>query len=272
MSRIGVFHLSQSRSDCLKIRFLVFSNSVVHKMKEKSKDAIRQGHIKKRKLKEEHKAFINDLILSNPFSQWTWNKVKSKLNDEFLDMPQLHNSTISKWMSNQLNLSYKKLELRRPPASTQTSYRKWLESALLQIELMRKDVEIIYIDEFHVNTRLHRFRGWTQKGQKGYITVDLKDFSMSFFWALSYKRVYGLMGKEDTNKSEIVKYYLKNLYEDLIRTDKNQANRTIVIWDNAPVHSSNATTEFIKSAKLRVFLRSPVYSIPKSSWETDKLD
>ena len=60
------------------------------------------------------------------------------------------------------------------------------------------------------------------------------------------------MGKEDTNKSEIVKYYLKNLYEDLIRTDKNQANRTIVIWDNAPVHSSNATTEFIKSAKLRV--------------------
>ena len=226
-------------------------------MKEKSKDAIRQGHIKKRKLKEEHKAFINDLILSNPFSQWTWNKVKSKLNDEFLDMPQVHNSTISKWMSNQLNLSYKKLELRRPPASTQTSYRKWLESALLQIELMRKDVEIIYIDEFHVNTRLHRFRGWTQKGQKGYITVDLKDFSMFFFWALSYKRVYGLMGKEDTNKSEIVKYYLKNLYEDLIRTDKNQANRTIVIWDNAPVHSSNATTEFIKSAKLRVLTIPP---------------
>ena len=44
---------------------------------------------------------------------------------------------------------------------------------------------------------------------------------MFFFWALSHKRVYGLMRKEDTNTSYIVKYYLRSLYEDKIISDKS---------------------------------------------------
>ena len=174
-------------------------------------------------------------------------------------MPPVHNSTISRCMSKHLGLSYKKLELKRPPALTLHSYRKWLESVLIQIELEKRDVEIIYIDEFHVNTRNHRFRGWTKKGEKGFITVDSKDFSMSFFWALSKTRVLGLMGKEETNKSEIVKHYLKCMFQDLNNRDISQAKRTIIVWDNAPVHTSNATIEFIRSAKLRV-LSIPPYT------------
>ena len=226
-------------------------------MQRNKKESVKQGNYKKRKLKEEHKAFIDDLISRRPFSRWTWSKIKAELNNNFSDMPNVHNSTISRCMNKELNLSFKKLELRRPPALTQIAYRKMIESALLQIELMKKNVEIINIDEFHVNTRHHRFRGWTRKGQKGYITVDSKDFSMSFFWALSHKRVYGLMGKEDTNTSYIVRHYLRSLNEDRIISDESQENRTIVVWDNAFVHSSSITTEFVKSANLRVLTIPP---------------
>ena len=174
-------------------------------------------------------------------------------------MPPVHNSTISRCMSKHLGLSYKKLELKRPPALTLLSYRKWLESVLIQIELEKRDVEIIYIDEFLVNILSHRFRGWTKKSEKDFITVDSKDFSMSFFWALSKTRVLGLMGKEETNKSEIMKHYLKCMFQNLNNRDISQDKRTIIVWDNAPVHTSNATIEFIRSAKLRV-LSIPPYT------------
>ena len=182
------------------------------KLKDINEKGAQQSHIKKRKLKEEHKSFIKDLIILNPQHHWTWNKILSKLRNQFGDNSPVHNSTISRCMSKHLGLSYKKLELKRPPALTLFSYRKWLESVLIQIELEKRDVEIIYIDEFHVNTRNHRFRGWTKKGEKSFITVDSKDFSMSFFWALSKTRVLGLMGKEETSKSEIVKHYLKCMF------------------------------------------------------------
>ena len=65
------------------------------------------------------------------------------------------------------------------------------------------------------------------------------------------------MGKEDTNTSYIVRHYLRSLYEDKIISDESQENRTIVVWDNAPVHSSNITTEFAKSANLRVLTIPP---------------
>ena len=150
-------------------------------MQRNKKESLKQGNYKKWKLKEEHKTFIDDLITRRPFSRWTWSKIKAELNNNFSDMPNVHNSIISRYMNKELNLSFKKLEFIRPPALTQIAYRKIIESALLRIELMKKYFEIIYIDEFHVNTRHHRFRGWTRKGQKGFITVDSKDFSMSFF-------------------------------------------------------------------------------------------
>ena len=52
------------------------------------------------------------------------------------------------------------------------------------------------------------------------------------------------MGKEDTNTSYIVRHYLRSLYEDKIISDESQENRAIVVWNNAPVHSSSITTEF----------------------------
>ena len=52
-----------------------------------------------------------------------------------------------------MNLSYKRLERRPAPAATQEAVRKTLEGALVQQKLEEKEIELIFMDEFSINTK-----------------------------------------------------------------------------------------------------------------------
>ena len=70
---------------------------------------------------------------------------------------------------------------RKPePALTHESLTKVLEVATIQQKLYSKGIEVIYVDEFSVNTRNHQFHGWSKRGRKGLMRIQSNDFSMSF--------------------------------------------------------------------------------------------
>ena len=162
-----LFLLFSIKLDFRMRRLQVFFNNTIRKMRNINQLNIKSGSLKKRKLKEDHEIFNNNLIESNHFEHWTSGKVNARLRDQFPNSPKVHNSTISWWMNKDLHFSYKRLNLRRPPEATENSFKKLLLSAALQFELVKRGIEIIFIDKFHVNTRHHRFRGWAKKDQKG---------------------------------------------------------------------------------------------------------
>ena len=79
-----------------------------------------------------------------------------------------------------LNWSYKKLENKPAPALTNNSIHSLLQVATIQNSIHNKGIEIIFIDEFSINTRHHKFCGWSKKNRSGYINIQSRDFSMSF--------------------------------------------------------------------------------------------
>ena len=163
-------------------------------MDNKKKQNILNSSSKRRKLKEIHKEYINSLVQSNITQQLTASSINKRLMNEFPEIDKVSNSTIIRWLRNDLRWSFKKLERKPAPATTIDSKRLLLEGAVIQKKLLELDVELIFIDEFSVNARHHEFSGWTKVGQKGYIMTETKEFSMSFICSVSTKRVLGLMG------------------------------------------------------------------------------
>ena len=190
--------------------------------------------------------------------KWIRTKLKNRLANEFIDIPKISDSTIGRFLKDELRWSYKKLEKKAAPTLTQVSWRKLLEGGMIQHKLISKNIETIYMDEFTVNTRGLSFRGWARKGDKGYFIVDSKDFCMTFIWGLSAKRVYEIMGSDGTITSAEVKHYIQELSESrkILWNDDDQ--NFVLMFNNARVHTSILTNKFISSSKLRA-IRIPAY-------------
>ena len=143
--------------------------------------------------------------------------------NSYEEIDSIHKSTIIRCLKKDLNFSYKRLERRPAPATTPEAVRKTLEGALVQQKLEERKIELIFMDEFSVNTSRDEFFGWGKKGWKRYIKTDSNDFSMSFIWALSSRWVYGIFGWNGSITSDEIKYYVKCLatvlppYRDLVQ-------------------------------------------------------
>ena len=88
--------------------------------------------------------------------------------------------------------------------------------------------------------------------EKGYVTTDKIEFSMSFICGVSNKRILGLMGVKETITTEIIVIYLKNMLEELRSSNNNCNSQWVIILDNATIHFGPEFRSFIKSSKLRV--------------------
>ena len=139
------------------------------------------------------------------------------------------------------------------------SKRNVLEGALIQNLIKEKDIEWIFINEFNVNSRHHAFRGWTKIGNKGYMSIDIHNFQMSFVWGVLSKRLYRLMGVQGKCNSEVFKFYLKQMFAELGSSARSTDNERIIVWDNASIHLSDTALGFISSSKLRV-ITIPLYN------------
>ena len=63
-----------------------------------------------------------------------------------------HNSTISRVLSNELNMSYKVLQKKNPVTRYSSNIRLFHESIAFQTLLRVKGFELIYVDEFHYSS------------------------------------------------------------------------------------------------------------------------
>ena len=176
----------------------------------------------------------------------------------FGDIETIHCSTIGRYLKKEMRYTYKKLEKKPAPSLTQESYRKQLEGGLAQRKISDSGVELIFIDEFTVNTRHHAYRGWCKKGEKGYLKTDNTDFSMSFICGVSNRMVYGFLGSKSTITSSEIIWYIKELVNSRVKTEEQEDNKFIIVSDNAEVHTSEKVRDFIVQTKLR-WLGIPAY-------------
>ena len=113
----------------------------------------------KRKLKQVHKAWISDFLDNHRYKRWNLNIIKHELINEFEELDKISISTVARCLKQDLRYSYKVLEMKPAQALTHDWTRRLLERALIQKLLDEKEVELIYIDRFWVNTNHHLFRG-----------------------------------------------------------------------------------------------------------------
>ena len=171
--------------------------------------------------------------------------------NSYEEIDSIHKSTIIRCLKKDMNFSYKRLERRPAPSTTPEAVRKTLEGALVQQKLEERKVELIFMDEFSVNTRRDKFFGWGKKGWKRYIKTDSNDFSMSFIWALSSRWVFWIFGWNGSITSDEIKYYVKCLASNRNESQEIDDRDFILVYDNARVHVSEAMKEFIQKSKLR---------------------
>ena len=210
-------------------------------------------------MKQLHKEYLDNKINPLVFKRWTWSSVKSKLIDEFSEIGEVSSSTVGRFLKNEMNMSYKILEHKPAPATTLISIRKLLESASIHFELLSKGVELIFIDEFFVSTRHHKFRGWVLKGLKCIIKTDSNQYSITFICGVSNISAYGLIGSLGSNRQVEMMHYLRQLCETHDEISGQDSKRFIIIYDNSNIHTGSDIKDFISESKLRTI------SIPPST-------
>ena len=138
-----------------------------------------------------------------------------------------------------LNVLFKKMARKPEPVWTKESLERVLEEATIQQKLYLKDIEIIYIDEFSVNTRHYQFYGWSKRGRRGLVRIQNNDFCMSFIWAVSNIKVSGIIGNQGSNKSKEFKFYLRELIESRRANPELEKVLLIMMYNNARIHTFN---------------------------------
>ena len=77
------------------------------------------------------------------------------------------------------------------------------------------------------------------------------DFSMTFIWAVSNIKVYGILGNQSSNKSKEFKFYLRRLIDCRNADPEFEKVPFIMMYDNSGIHTSDEVREFINKSKLR---------------------
>ena len=127
-------------------------------------------------LKDEHKEFIKSIMIPTSYKRRTWACIKASLQDRFMEINDVSDSSQRWVLKREIGMPYKTLESKPAPATSLISIRKLLEGVFIQAELQNSGIELNFIDKFSVNTRHHKFRGWATKGKKGYVKTDSNHF------------------------------------------------------------------------------------------------
>ena len=111
----------------------------------------------------------------------------------------------------------------------------------------------------HNEHRHSSFRGWCVRVHIGYIRQPIESFNMSFVWAISTRRHYGLFGINGVNNSQIVKLNIQELFIERNKEKGIRSQPFVLVLDNSSVHVSEISQSFYKSTKISV-LTIPKYS------------
>ena len=102
-----------------------------------------------------------------------------------------------------------------------------------------------------MSDRSFKFFGWSKRGKSGYINSVSNSFSMSFFVALSSTRFYGILGTEGTGNSKKFIHFLSKVLNERKKLSYQEANKFVLIMDNASIHKTLEVSTFIIDSKVR---------------------
>ena len=145
---------------------------------------------KKKWLNKVHLEFLKEVIWTISSTPYKISNLKSKLEQNFEDLKGISDSTLRRDLRKSLNMRFKKLDVVNPNNITHENFGSMIQSgALLQV-LSNYGIEIIFIDEFSINSRSHKIYGWAEKGKKALISKYPGSESFSVIIGLSSKRFY----------------------------------------------------------------------------------
>ena len=102
---------------------------------------IMKGNYNRRKLKEEHKHWIEGFFEQHKFSRITIGKLQSQLLSQFPNLNGISKTSISNWLRKDLKMSYKKLEKKAIVTQRADHIRRVFENAWLQTKIDEEGIE-----------------------------------------------------------------------------------------------------------------------------------
>ena len=141
-------------------------------------------------------------------------------------------------------------------SDTSINKRKLYESAILQVKLESAGQELIYIDEFCLNSKYNSYYGWTKRGGQGYAKINYDNFSMYFVVAFSSKHFYGIKGLSRQMNSR----FICNFIKEVMKARNNVFNNHEDFWiicDNASIHVSREVNNFATEHNISIVTISP---------------
>ena len=190
----------------------------------KKNEARRLAAGKRRKLKEEHKAHLEDIMDKKLGSHITIQSLKNDIISAYPELGTVSRSTIRRSITKDLSYRYKKAVSRPKVKFTHDKIRSYFESASLLWNLDQNKIEVIFIDEFSINTRSFQFYGWAKRGKKPYLKRTDSGFMMSFIVAVSKIRIYGIQGTTGTSTSDTIIEFVKELWTERNRDELLQSS------------------------------------------------
>ena len=145
---------------------------------------------KKKKLSSEHFDFLKEIlskVTSYPHKVFS---LKARLLHNFEDLKEVYESTLRRNLRKKLNMSFKKLTIMNSKTLAPDSFNKMMQSAALLKALSNYNIELIFIDEFSMNSRSSKVYGWAERGKKSLIIQHYGNVSFNVITALSSKQFY----------------------------------------------------------------------------------
>ena len=97
------------------------------------------------------------------------------------------------------------------------------------------------------------------KGTKGYIKHFESNFSMSFIVAISKDQLYGIIGAMQTTNSALFWRFLAEVINLHNKRFLENEKDLVLIMDNASIHKSWTTKEFINGHDLTILTTTPYW-------------
>ena len=120
-------------------------------------------------LSDEHHEFLKDLLIKPQNSLLTLDKIKREIISKFENIPDFSLETLRLELRNKTRANYKvvsKINCKFSRASNIISFGRM--SKLVE-SLVKQNVELIFFDEFSINSRSSKMYGWGIRGQKACI-------------------------------------------------------------------------------------------------------
>ena len=158
-------------------------------------------------------------------------------------------TTIRNWMRKDLSLSFKKVNLRFK--STWTSEDLVIKLKFLWIfkNFIDKNFWILYIDEFNIRNKSIKSYNWWLRGKSEYWFYNKKSAKFNCIIAVCTQGPVHIHIWEESIDAAKFASFLKETLDKLGITDDGANPDTVLIFDNAPIHTAKLVEKAISETK-----------------------